>query len=559
MKATERTLQQLLHSSDQYAIPVFQRYYTWGASNWEQLLDDLDELLEAGAADRRHFMGSIVTVPDGHQPGAVAAYQVIDGQQRLMTLSILLCAVRDVARQSAWSELAAEVEENYLLHRFKKGRERYKVFPRLRDRGSFLALVDGSGASPTGQIEAAHRYFVRRVSQLAPGEAALRTFFTALVTRLDFVAITLGAENPYKIFRSLNSTGVDLTEADLIRNHVFMSLSIDEQDEFDDTLWRQLESGFMVDGKLSGRDFEAFLRDALMRDGSYVGRDGTFEAFEHSFAQGKFHAHEVVGQLVQLSKLYDVARGAAAHPDQAVEGALRFIRELNVTTAYPLVTALLERESQGLLAKLELVMILRSIASFVLRRFVCGLGSRGYSTWFVSACRDLTNPGQSVLAFLTGKGWPSDDEFRARFVRFNLYKSKYDRAVLGALELAIQAKSEPVILDGCSIEHVMPQTIDEGDDDGKAWVQALGEAWRPVHAEWLHTPGNLTLVGADYNSEMSNRSFAIKKPVLAASKVYLNKHFAPSALSDWAREQIEARAHQLADLALLVWPSFQGG
>ena len=555
MKASERTLQQLLHSSDQYVIPVFQRYYTWGTANWEQLMEDAGELLEPGAEDRRHFMGSIVTVPDGHQPGVVPAYQVIDGQQRMTTLSILLCVVRDVATAHGWNELASEVEENYLVHRFKKGRERYKVFPRMRDRGGYLALVDRAESPAGGQIEAAHRLFVKRVEQVATTEPELRRFFTALVTRLDFVAITLGAENPYKIFRSLNSTGVDLTEADLIRNHVFMSMPIDEQDEFDDTLWRDLESRFVHDGKLSGRDIEAFLRDSLMRDGTYVGRDGTFEAFERRFPNGKFDPRTVVADLTKVSKLYDLVRGATPHADSEIESALRTIRELNVTTAYPLVTALLERSSRNELPRADLLAILRGTASFVLRRFVCGLSSRAYSTWFVAACRELADPAKTVLAFLRAKGWPSDDEFRAKFVRFNLYQSKYDRAVLGALELAIQAKSEPVLLDGCSIEHVMPQTIDEGEDDGRAWVAALGAEWRPLHAEWLHTPGNLTLVGADYNSEMSNRAFEIKKPVLAASKVYLNQHFKADPVKTWSQGEIEARAKVLADLAVKVWPA----
>lgn len=555
MKASERTLQQLLHSSDQYVIPVFQRYYTWGTANWEQLMEDTGELLEPGAEDRRHFMGSIVTVPDGHQPGAVPAYQVIDGQQRMTTLSILLCVVRDVATAHGWNELASEVEENYLVHRFKKGRERYKVFPRMRDRGGYLALVDRAESPAGGQIEAAHRLFVKRVEQVATTEPDLRRFFTALVTRLDFVAITLGAENPYKIFRSLNSTGVDLTEADLIRNHVFMSMPIDEQDEFDDTLWRDLESRFVHDGKLSGRDIEAFLRDALMRDGTYVGRDGTFEAFERRFPNGKFDPRTVVADLTKVSKLYDLVRGATPHADSEIESALRTIRELNVTTAYPLVTALLERSSRNELPRSDLLAILRGTASFVLRRFVCGLSSRAYSTWFVAACRELADPAKTVPAFLRAKGWPSDDEFRAKFVRFNLYQSKYDRAVLGALELAIQAKSEPVLLDGCSIEHVMPQTIDEAEDDGRAWIAALGAEWRPLHAEWLHTPGNLTLVGADYNSEMSNRAFEIKKPVLAASKVYLNQHFKADPLKTWSQGEIEVRAKVLADLAIKVWPA----
>ncbi len=555
MKASERTLQQLLHSSDQYVIPVFQRYYTWGTANWEQLMEDTGELLEPGAEDRCHFMGSIVTVPDGHQPGAVPAYQVIDGQQRMTTLSILLCVVRDVATAHGWNELASEVEENYLVHRFKKGRERYKVFPRMRDRGGYLALVDRAESPAGGQIEAAHRLFVKRVEQVATTEPDLRRFFTALVTRLDFVAITLGAENPYKIFRSLNSTGVDLTEADLIRNHVFMSMPIDEQDEFDDTLWRDLESRFVHDGKLSGRDIEAFLRDALMRDGTYVGRDGTFEAFERRFPNGKFDPRTVVADLTKVSKLYDLVRGATPHADSEIESALRTIRELNVTTAYPLVTALLERSSRNELPRSDLLAILRGTASFVLRRFVCGLSSRAYSTWFVAACRELADPAKTVPAFLRAKGWPSDDEFRAKFVRFNLYQSKYDRAVLGALELAIQAKSEPVLLDGCSIEHVMPQTIDEAEDDGRAWIAALGAEWRPLHAEWLHTPGNLTLVGADYNSEMSNRAFEIKKPVLAASKVYLNQHFKADPLKTWSQGEIEVRAKVLADLAIKVWPA----
>jgi hypothetical protein len=118
----------------------------------------------------------------------------------------------------------------------------------------------------------------------------------------------------------------------------------------------------------------------------------------------------------------------------------------------------------------------------------------------------------------------------------------------------VQAKSEPVLLDGCSIEHVMPQTVDEGEDDGRAWIAALGDPWRPVHAEWLHTPGNLTLVGADYNGEMSNRPFEIKKPVLAESKVYLNEHFKAETLKAWSKEQIEERAKLLAEVAIKVWP-----
>lgn len=555
MKATERTLQQLLHSPDQYVIPVFQRYYTWKAGNWDQLVDDVSALLEPGAESRRHFMGSIVTVPNGHQPGSVPAYQVIDGQQRLTTLSILLCVIRDVAAEQGWQEMVAEVDENYLVHRFKKGSERYKVYPRQRDRASYLALVDKKVGVASGQIEAAHQVLLKRVAQLAQTEAILRAFFSALTTRLDFVAITLGAENPYKIFRSLNSTGVDLAEADLIRNHVFMSMHVDDQDVFDDEHWRVLESHFTADNKLVIVDFEAFLRDTLMRDGTYIGRDGTFEAFEKRFPAGKFDPVEVVTDLVKVAKQYNIVRGAEKHSDAGVQEALAGIKSLNVSTAYPLLTLLLERHRDGVLTRDELLVSLRGLASFVLRRYVCVYSSRAYSTWFVTACKEPAVPASSVLTFLAGKGVPSDDEFKAKFVRFGLYESKYDKAVLRVLESELQVASEPVVLDGCSIEHVMPQTIDEHEDDGKAWIACLGTAWKSLHAEWLHTPGNLTLVGADYNSGMSNRPFTIKKPVLSESKVYLNHHFKPATLTAWTAVEIESRANAMAERAAVLWPS----
>ena len=556
MKASERTLEQLLHAADQYVIPAFQRYYTWGTDNWDQLLDDLAELLDPEQPQKRHFIGAIVTVPDNPQPGSVPAYQVIDGQQRLTTLSLLLLAMRTVAQRQGWAEMAAEIEENYLVHRFKRGREHYKVYPRLRDRKSYLALVDNNGQEAAGgQIEAAYRYFVKRVEQAATTEALLRQWLTAMTGRLDFVAITLGAENPYKIFRSLNSTGVELTEADLIRNHVFMALPVDEQDDFDNGLWRSLENHFVVGGRVSGRDFEAFLRDALMRDGTYIGKDGTFEGFEKRHPAGRFEPQKVVADLVRVAKLYDYVRGRQAHPIAEIEQALDAVRKLNVTTAYPLLTTVLERHAANELSQAKLLSIVRAVASFVLRRFVCGRTSRAYSSWFVTACRNLgVDPEGRVLGFFREKGWPADDEFKARFVRFNLYSSKYDRSVLGSLELASQAKSEPVVLDGCTIEHVMPQTIEEDEADGKAWVAGLGEAWKAVHGEWLHTPGNLTLVGADYNVTMSNRAFEVKRTVLAGSRVYLNKHFQTLTVATWAAGEIEARGKALAELAVRVWP-----
>src|SRR5262249_47824121 len=155
----ERTLQQILYSADQFIIPVFQRYYVWKAKEWEELWDDLCLLLEVPEIQRRHFLGSIVCVPESPLPGVVPAYQVIDGQQRLTTLCILLCAMRDAAMRQGWTQLAAEIEEKFLIHKFHTGRQRYKVFPRLRDRKPFLALIDRQAETSGSLVLKGYDYF----------------------------------------------------------------------------------------------------------------------------------------------------------------------------------------------------------------------------------------------------------------------------------------------------------------------------------------------------------------------------------------------------------------
>jgi hypothetical protein len=505
---------------------------------------------------------SIVCVPEAHVPGVVPAYQVIDGQQRLTTLSLLLAAIRDSALTTGWNELAAEIEENYLVHRFKKGAERYKVHPRLRDRASYLGIIDSNrealADSPDSRIVKAYGYHLGRLKDegLLATEEKLRGFFTVMTTRVDFVSITLSGESPYKIFKSLNSTGVDLEQGDLIRNQVFMSLPVADQDTFDDEHWRPLERHFDKEGKLDGGLLAAFFRDALMRGGSYVGENDIYEAFEKQYPLAKVNPVDVSREFARRAKHYDWIRGVAPHPDLGVDEELRSIRGLRASTAYPVVLALLDAREAGQLSLPELRTALSSIASFVLRRYVCGDGSRAYGRWFCAACRELGDqPLANVVKFLKGKGWPDDASFIPKFERMNLYSSKYDREVLLSLERSIQASSEPVSLDKCWIEHVMPQTIVESDEDGAKWVAALGADWKRVKGEWEATPGNLTLVGYDYNIQMQNKGFDEKQPVLAASKVYMNRHFGSPHLTTWNEEGIKERAKVLSKLAATVWPA----
>lgn len=556
MKAGERTLQQLLHSGDQYVIPVFQRYYTWGVDDWGRLWEDLEPLFDDATEKRRHFMGSIVCVGEQHQPGNVPAYQVIDGQQRLTTLSILLCALRDLAKGAGETDLALEVAESYLVHKFKKDREHYKIYPRQRDRGAYLTLVDEGAVVGGSQVGEAYRYFFGLLAAHGHGASGskLRTVFSAITNRLDFVAITLNGENPYKIFRSLNSTGVELEEGDLIRNHVFMALQIEKQDRFDDDHWRPLEAHFEREGKLNGKAFTAFLRDVLLKEGRYIGQNATYETFEHAHPLSTIKPLALLPELAKQAELYDMIEGRREHKSASVAAALDALRALNVSTAHPLVLWLLSAHAAGTLNEDALVRCIRALSSFVLRRYVCSESSRAYSRWFCVVCKELgSDPEAALRAYFESKGWPDDARFAEGFLKLDLYQSKYCRAVLDGIELSQQRESERVALDKCSVEHVLPQTI-EDDADGDAWRAALGDDWQRLHAALVHTPGNLTLVGHDYNSSMSNRAFATKKPVLGSSKVYLNKYFAADDLETWTGHQIVIRGQRLAELATKIWP-----
>lgn len=551
MKASDANLQDILQSANQYVIPVFQRFYSWQQDDWKRLWDSLLELREPEHDKKGHFMGSLVFVPEASLPNKVPAFQVIDGQQRLTTLSLLLCALRDVAREAGFAELQAEIKENYLVHRFKKDREHFKVYPRQRDRSSYLAAVTENGIV-TGNVGDALAYFTREIKSMPDSdkEEGLRSLSSLLQSRLDFVHITLEGENPYQIFKSLNSTGVDLSEGDLIRNFMFMHIDADSQDNFDDTKWKPLEKHFEDSkGTLDGRVLSAFFRDFLMREGKYIAPDATFETFEKRFSGSDFVPSDLADELTQSVDDYEYIRGVIKYPDAKVDVALSQLRQLDSSTAYPIVLSLLQQSKIGGLTTSELAEAVDLLSGFILRRFVCGDSSRAYSRWFVSACLTLPkSPLSELHNFLLAKGFPSDDKFSNALLRFNLYDSRYCWSVLQALERAHHHK-EPADLAKTQIEHIMPQTL---TDD---WKQELGSEWQRVYDERKNTVGNLTLTA--YNAELSNKPYTEKRDGFQGYTGYKNSNIVITrdlaTNITWTEDQILARGQKLAQLATIIW------
>src|SRR5882762_7100394 len=243
MKPSIQTLGQILYSPSQYVIPVFQRNYRWENPQWTKLWDSLTEIQQA---DKRgnHFMGFLVFVPGLAQPGQHTTFHLIDGQQRLTTSSILLIAVRNVARKMDQADLAEEIHQDYLVHPRKTAEQHYRLLPKERDHDNYVSILKATG-EPTGRVADALAYFEEKLLSLAAESPdQLRQLFNVMCQRFEFMCATLEAENAYNIFKSLNSTGVPLGSADLIRNFVFMHVLQVEHDQFDRECWGPLEARF---------------------------------------------------------------------------------------------------------------------------------------------------------------------------------------------------------------------------------------------------------------------------------------------------------------------------
>lgn len=543
MKPSIQTLGQILYSPSQYVIPVFQRNYRWDTPQWAKLWDSLTEIQ---SPDKRgnHFMGFLVFVPGLPQPGQHTTFHLIDGQQRLTTSSILLVAIRNVARQMGQLDLANEIHQYYLVHPLKKGEHHYRLLPKERDHDSYLSLVTGNGQA-TGRMADALAYFEEQLSTfVVDAPERLRLVFDTTCQRFEFMCATLEAENAYNIFKSLNSTGVPLGASDLIRNFVFMHVAPDDQDEFDHILWGPLEDRFArADGTLDEERFSRFFRDYLMSGGRYVPPKDTFTCFESRYEATGFSPKALAGALTASVRYYAVISGQEADENEQVTRALAALNVLESSTTYPLLLALFDKRATGEIDSAQLAQCTEMLRGFILRRFVCGESSRGYGQMFVRAlAKDEGEPIKTLETYLLDRGWPDDHTFETSFVEFPLYQRGYTREVLETLERA-RGHKEPADLQAAQVEHVMPQTLNP------AWVEALGDDAEQIHTDWLHRPGNLTL--SAYNQELWNHPFKVKRERYAQSNIVLTRELA--GYEHWTDEKIRERGRRLAQAAAQIW------
>jgi hypothetical protein len=555
LHANGRAVVEIFQSPDQYLIPFFQRSYSWEVRHWRRLLDDIDVLYEA-PADRQHFLGPLVCARMDSVPTEVRQFQLIDGQQRLTTLTLILCAFRDLANERGDADQAAEIADTYLLNKHRKDMSRYKVVPRIGDREAYRAIVEGKDLSPWRDLRVSEclsffsKEFRKRFAERGPDSPS--RVLRDVTARLGLVVITLGTENPYEIFESLNSTGLPLEQSDLVRNFVFMKVPLQEQDEFYEEHWRSFEARFGATDGHNPVDATDFYRDYLLREGVYLPARDTYVEFRDQNKRRKLTAAEQVADLNRFLGFSLWIHRSTTSPNPQIRERLAEFSRLDTATANPLVLELLSRTDDGRLPLDQFVVAMRDLSSFLIRRAVTGESTRAYGRWFVEAIKRIgADAVEGLRGYWASRGWPGDAEFEKRCLDFPIYRreSEKGRLILEKLEDSYGHK-EKVDQSTLSIEHVLPQTLDEGAN-GAAWRAALGEDWFPEHQRHLHTLGNLTLTG--YNSDMSNREYAVKRKALLDSNLRLNRYF--NEIERWDVAAIQARGLILAKQLSALWPN----
>ncbi|WJI99219.1 DUF262 and DUF1524 domain-containing protein [Helicobacter pylori] len=551
MKAEAMKLLDFIGKSQekQLVIPIYQRVYSWEKEQCKQLWDDI---VKTGGNDQMngHFIGSIVFVQDGIYTTSHNELLIIDGQQRLTTITLLFIALRNYLNdEDEFLEKFSrqKIQKRYLINSDEKGDKKFKLILSEPDRDTLLSLIDKNRRKPSEPSVKIVENFKLFEEWIRKNTDKLETIFKGLEKlMIVWIALKKEKDDPQLIFESMNSKGIELTQTDLIRNYIVMETEVGKQEDFYNQYWRAMEEDFKQNETL----FNQFVRHYLtIKTGKIPKEKRVYEAFK-GYQQKE--GIEIEDLLKDLQKYcgYFCQIAFKKEADKDLNKALSFLVDLEMDVVYPLLLELYSDYSDGVLSKQDFIPIIALIESYLCRRAVCGLGTNSLNKVFPSFTKKINKDQylESIEAhFLslektTGK-FPKDSEFKDSFITIDFYKFKKNKYFLERLE-NFDTK-EPVDTQKCNIEHIMPQTLTP------EWQRDLGENFEAIHEKYLHTIGNLTLTG--YNYEYSNKPFQEKRDMekgFKQSPLRLNQSLKDSAFGE---EEIKKRANELADWALKIW------
>ncbi|CDS51078.1 hypothetical protein [Polaromonas sp. CG9_12] len=555
MKATEAKLLSFLQKSPQFVIPIYQRTYSWTEKQCQQLWHDI---LRAGSSDAVvvHFIGSIVYVEQGlSQVSHQAPLLVIDGQQRLTTVALLIEAL---ARALGDGEpvdgfSAAKLRHYYLSNPLESGDRFYKLLLSQTDNASLKAVIKNTELPKEPSLRVTQNF--DQFSKLLAGQKDDLAVVCRGLAKLVVVDIALSRDqdNPQLIFESMNSTGKELSQADLIRNFILMGLEPVPQTQLYEQFWRPMEQDFGQEAY--GTQFDSFMRHYLtVRTGDIPREREVYEAFK-DYSRTKPVRDAGIDALVKDIRAfarYFCALALGTEQEPALSLAFHDLRELKVDVAYPFLLELYHDYATGTLSVADFNAAVRLVEAYVFRRAVCAIPTNSMNKTFATFGKALKKDSylESIQAhFLqlpSYRCFPTDDEFRRDLHTRDLYH--FPRRSFWLRRLENHGRKERVPVDEYTIEHILPQN----PDLSVAWRQALGPDWQQVQERYVHTLGNLTLTG--YNAEYSDRPFAEKRDMNGGFKQSpLRLNAGLGLLDAWNEAAILERAGRLAEQALTVW------
>lgn len=557
MKGSEQKLISYLQGSDKrFVIPVYQRKYDWKLENCKKLYEDLLKVVRQPL--KSHFFGSIVSYYNAD--AEKEEYQIIDGQQRITTISLLLLAMYHLMKQGIVKpekeNLSKKIYNTYLVDEYGDEDDYIKVIPVKGDREAFLHLFTGDVSE---YIASAHstinyQYFYDRIRK---EEVSIDDLFNA-ISKLEIINIKLNHEdNPQLIFESLNSTGLALSESDKIRNFILMALSTKEQNLYHDKYWSKIE-------KCTGDEISNFIRDYLsIKQQTIPAMNKVYFTFKTYVEESKIAIEDLLADLLLYAKRYELLLLKKKMSDKKLNACIYRLNRLETSVTRPFLLQVLRLHEEQKITLDEMREIFLYTENYIFRRAICDLPTNSLNKVFLLLHREIVRYEGNEQAYLNKfkyalrskkekARFPEDDEFVKNFSERQVYlmNSKNKIYILERIEnidtLEDKSVYEHVDNGEYTIEHIMPQHLTP------AWRNELGDNYEQIHEEWLHRIANLTLTA--YNSKYSNNSFVEKRDMehgFKDSGLRMNTYLAQQ--TKWTLEELEQRNDKLMKQALLIW------
>lgn len=556
MDAGKESLLEFLGRHHQLSIPIYQRKYSWTEKECNQLFEDI---IRVGTTEdeKNHFIGSIVYMKmKAHIDGPITYLMIIDGQQRITTIFLLISALADYLFKNENENIMSpeNLINYYLMNNRESGELRYKLILTDDDKDSLIKIIDNLNTDDkvpfddddSERVVENYKFFVKKISDENVG-----IIYHGLTKLLDiYIALQQDKDSPQLIFESLNSTGLGLSKADLIRNYILMGLDSEEQERLYNTYWRKIEKLFEQE---DNKFFDKFIRDYLTvkTDKVPIFRNiyDDFKRYSKTFDS----AEELVKDVFKYSNYMSyIAFGK--EPNEKLKEALDSLSSMGYEVTYPFILHLYKDYNAGLLSVDEFIEMIECTESYLLRRLICNIPTPSLNKTFAKMYNEIDKENYSEsyqVALVTKENYqrmPDNMEFGRIFRERDIYilSARNKEYIFDKLENWGWKEKTPV--EAYTIEHIMPQNPNLSQE----WKDALGPDYKEIQKTYLHTIGNLTLTG--YNSELSDRSFQEKRDMKGGfrdSAIRLNSYL--GELETWNDKEIRKRAEILSKRAYKIW------